>query len=394
MFSGDVKLTNPERFMSAPEITNEMLDKAIEKAIKKLKYDLQKRGPIFTPPETINYVYEERPNNEWTSGLNTGVYWLAWELSGDKVFFDAAKEQMATYKQRYDTKAGLMGHDVGFVMTPSCVADYKLTGDEQSKEIALMSAYLLADNYCEAQGFIRRSRTIMFEPYWRSLVDTMMNLPLLLWAWKETGDEKFFRDKVIAHYNTTAKYLVRSDGSTYHHFKFDAYTYEPVGGLTLQGYSDESCWSRGHSWLIYGYPIAYSYTKDEKIWSVHRAVTNYFLNKLPSDGVAYWDLVFEEGSDEPRDASASAVSVCGLLEAIKFMPDGDEKTIYKNAAAQMMAGLMEKCSNDDFERDGILTHVTHALPQKRGIDESAIYGDYFYLEALLRYKKPDWKKYW
>ena len=221
-----------------------------------------------------------------------------------------------------------------------------------------------------------------------------MNIPLLMWAGEVTGD-KSFTDKAVSHYRTTDKYLVRDDGSTYHHFQFDPVTEEPVGGITLQGYSDESCWSRGHSWLIYGYPIAYSYTKDKDIFAVHKAVTYYFLNKLPGDMIPYWDLVFTEGSTQPRDASAAAISVCGLLEMCKYLEcDDPDRAIFKNAADRMMKALIQRCSNLDDDKDGLICHVTHGVPQGRGIDEAAIYGDFFYLEALLRYKKPDFNKYW
>ena len=247
--------------------------------------------------------------------------------------------------------------------------------------------------YTEEGGFVKRGSSNWYGSY-RTLVDTMMNIPLLMWAGKESGNLEYI-EKSIKHYKTTEKYLIREDGSTFHHYQFNPETMEPEKGLTLQGYSDESCWSRGHSWLVYGYPIAYSYTHDESILDIHRGITYYFLNKLPEDNIPYWDLIFTQGSTQPRDSSASAVAVCGLLEMCRHLTDDNpDKKIFKNAADRMMKTLVQKCSNTDYSKDGILTHVTHALPQGRGIDESAVYGDYFYLEALLRYKNPDWKMYW
>lgn len=394
MFTGKIELKNPKTYSTPLKIEESFIDGAIEVAINKLLRD-PSRLAMFSPPETINYKYEERKNDvEWTSGLNTGVLWLAYELSGDKRFFDAAKEQVATYRERFEKKSGLMNHDVGFVFTPSIVADYKITGNTESRDLAIAAAeHLAGEGWSEKVGYIKRGMGT-WPGGFRTLVDTMMNIPLLLWAGRETGREEFTR-KAVSHYRTTAKYLVRADGSTYHHFQFDPVTEEPVEGLTLQGFSDESCWSRGHSWLVYGYPIAYSYTKDEDILPVHSAVTNYFLNNLPSDFIPYWDLIFGEESTQPRDASAAAVSVCGLLEMCRHLPeDAPERSLYKNAADRMMRSLIQRCANLDPERDGLLSHVTHALPQGRGIDESAIYGDFFYLEALLRYKNPDFRMYW
>lgn len=393
MLTHPITLNDPQRFATTVRISEEEINHAISLAEQKLLQGLPRLADDFTPPETINFKYEPRSNNEWTSGMNTGVFWLAYELTGNQAFYDAAKKQVATYAERFRTKTNLMDHDVGFIFTPSCVADYKVTGNPESKQLALDAAAWLLRSFTEKGGFIKRGSEDWPGAY-RTLVDTMMNLPLLLWAGKESGNPDYTQ-KVIRHYMTTAKYLVREDGSTFHHYQFNPETLEPERGLTLQGYSDDSCWSRGHSWLVYGYPIAYSYTRDEAILPIHQAVTYYFLNHLPQDGIPYWDFVFGDGSSEPRDSSAAAVAICGLLEMCKYLSDDNpDKVIFQNAADGMMRALIDTCINTDAEKDGILAHVTHGVPQNRGIDESAIYGDYFFLEALLRYKNPDWKMYW
>ena len=393
MVSEKIVLNNKSRFLQKTYINEALIDNAVKKATDKLLTNIEWFKHNFTSAETIDFKYESRDNCDWTSGMNTGILYLAYELTGNEAFYDAAKFQLKSYKPRLENKTGLMDHDVGFVYTPSCVADYKVSGNLESRKIALSAAELLLSYFNEKGGFIKRIANDKPSGF-RTLVDTMMNLPLLFWAGVETENKEYI-EKAIKHYKTTEKYLVRGDGSTFHHFQFNPETVEPERGLTFQGYSDESCWSRGHSWLIYGYPIAYGYTKDESIFDIHRSVTYYFLNKLPSDNIPYWDLMFTEGSKEPRDSSAAAVSVCGLLEMTKYLDDNNsDKEIFKNAADMMMLSLIENCSNDDNSKDGLLSHVTHALPQGRGIDESAIYGDYFYLEALLRYKNSNWKMYW
>jgi unsaturated chondroitin disaccharide hydrolase len=167
-------------------------------------------------------------------------------------------------------------------------------------------------------------------------------------------------------------------------------------GVTLQGHSNDSTWGRGHSWGVYGFPIAYSYTGEEFMKEVHRDVTYFMLNRLPSDAVPMWDYDFLEGDDQPKDASCGAISACGLLEMAGMLPEGHEdKVIFESAAAQMLEGIIDTCTGDiGVEYDGLICHVTHALPQGQGIDECAVYGDYFYLEALARYLVPDFKKYW
>jgi unsaturated chondroitin disaccharide hydrolase len=221
----------------------------------------------------------------------------------------------------------------------------------------------------------------------------MMNLPLLLWAWRETGDGKY-GDAAIIHYHTTMNYLIRGDGSSFHHYQFEPASHMPVRGLTFQGYADDSCWSRGHAWLISGFPIAYSYTKNEELVGLHKKLVYYFLNHLPSDGLPYWDLTFAEGSAEPRDSSAAAIAVCGLLEMCKYLPeDAPQKKIYQNAAACMTRAIIH-CGGDHAAGDGLLGRVTHDVPRGNGIEGSAVYGDYFYLEALTRQLMPDWNTFW
>ena len=220
----------------------------------------------------------------------------------------------------------------------------------------------------------------------------MMNIPLLLWAGKETGNGKY-TEAAKVHCRTTMSYLIREDASTFHQYQFDPQTQLPLKGITSQGYSDDSCWSRGQAWMLYGLPIAYSYTKNDELIDVHKNLAYYFLNNLPSDGVPYWDLTFGDGSPEPRDSSAGVISICGFLEMMNHLPsDALQKKVFQNASAQMMNAAIDNCCDD--ESDGLLLHTSAAVPQGFGIDECTVYGDYFYLEALVRYLKPDWSMYW
>ena len=138
-----------------------------------------------------------------------------------------------------------------------------------------------------------------------------------------------------------------------------------------------------------------AYHDDADIIPLTKKVTNYFLNRMPEDYIAYWDIIFGDGSDQPRDSSASAIAVCGILEMIKYMPDGDEmKAVYENAVKLIMNSLYENYSTKDCpESNGLLLHATYALPQGIGVDECNIWGCYFYMEALTRLAK-DWELYW
>ena len=176
---------------------------------------------------------------------------------------------------------------------------------------------------------------------------------------------------------------------------FDPKTAKPVRGLTFQGHRDESCWSRGHAWGIYGFPIAYSYEPEDYIKDVHRDITYYMLNHLPEDCIPYWDYDFVDG-DEARDSSAGVISACGLFEMARKLDDSDvNKTIFRSAATQILEATIDRCTDGIGEcDDGLISHVTGNLPSRSGIDQTAVYGDFFYLEALLRYVNPDFKMYW
>lgn len=400
----NVILDNPGRFLNASELKLDKVEKAMENAIMCIKKAIPRFENSF--PEcamwqskydiTVNkYLSVDIP--DWTSGLWTGMYWILYELTGDAEFRNAAESHIKIYERVARESINLNDHDTGFKFSPSCVAAYKLTGNECAKNAALRAAYILLEHYCQINKFIIRSgkneATDNYSSY-RTLVDSMMNIPLFFWAYGETKEEAFL-DAAVGHYETTYKYLIRDDGSSYHHYQFDPVTHAPVGGCTLQGNRDESCWSRGHSWLVYGYPIAYGYTKDEKLFDIHRAVSYYFLNHLPQDDVPYWDFDFMDGSFEPRDASASAIASCGLIEMTKFLSDSDKnKEIFENAANLMLSALIDKCSNKNGNGDGILFHTVGSKPHHMEIDTCSPFGDYFYLEALMRKLKPDWKPYW
>ncbi len=220
-----------------------------------------------------------------------------------------------------------------------------------------------------------------------------MNINLLYWAGETTGESEF-TCKAFAHFNTTMETVIRSDGSTYQNFYFDPKTGMRLGGGTKQGRSTESCWSRGHSWAVLGIPLTYAHMQNSDIMPTYYLVTDYFLSRLPDDHVPYWDLVFTDG-DQPRDSSAAAIAICGLLEACRSMPlDDAHKTRYLNAAKHMMNSLIDHYAANPEESNALLAHGTYYYAGGKGIDEGNIWGDYFYMEALMRFLNPEWTMYW
>lgn len=397
MVRGNIKLENPERYLKKHEIPVKKIEMAIKSATDKFLKKLDEFDGKFPPAASKDDKYILGENTTWTTGMHTGAMLLAYEITGNERFLEHAKKQVESYFERFETKTRLWDHDVGFVFTPSCVALYKLTGDEKLKELCLKAAEFLYEYiYSQKGGFILRSYERRYlESGCRTMMDTLMNIPLFFWAYEMTGEKKYL-DAANSQLRITEQYLIRDDGSSFHHYMFDVETHKPIRGCTFQGHSDDSCWSRGHAWGVYGFPVAYTYNHDESLLPLHRDITYFMLNHLPENNIPYYDYDFVEQCDEAKDSSAGLISACGMLEACKYLNDvAPEKAIYQNAAAMMIEAVIDNCmdyENHDF--DGIINWVTCSVPHNLCIDGCTSYGDFFFLEALLRYTRPDWKRYW
>ncbi len=388
MVTEKISLVRPERFARIPEISRAKLISAVEKATDKLEAFAKKNPCAFPDTRSIDFKYVVGENKNWEAGMYTGCYWLAYELTGNEFFRREAESHIPSYRTRLENRTGITGHDVGFPFMPSCVAAYKITGNEEARRIALDTA-----EYCLTERYFPKRRCICTTMH-HTMMDTLMNATLLLWAGKETGDERY-TEAGLNQSIVTKENLIREDGSSYHHLIFDENTDLPIDKVTWQGHRHDSCWSRGHSWGIYGFPVAYDYTGADFLPKLHRDITYFMLNHLPEDCIPYWDYDFTSG-DESRDSSAGLISACGMLEMSKLLPDtAMERNVYLSAAAQIVEATIDTCTGDiGVPYDGLVNRVTHAKPQKQGIDECAVYGDYFYLEALARFLKPDFIRYW
>lgn len=383
----------PERFAEAG-ITKEYCEKAIQFVLKKIDENLDTFTHKFPAAASVNNVYPAVENTCWTSSFWTGMLWLAYEVTGDEKYRKVAEIHLQSFKKRIDEKIAVNHHDLGFLYTLSCVSAYRLTGNEEAKETALKAADHLMTRYFEKAGIIQAwGKLDNPEQQGRMIIDCCMNLPLLYWASEVTGDKKYY-EAASSHVKQAAKYIVREDASTFHTYYMDVETGEPRFGKTHQGYSDDSCWSRGQAWGIYGFPLSYIYTGDWELIEQTKKITNYFLNRLPEDYVCYWDLIFTEGNEE-RDSSAAAIAVCGMLEMVKHLPLSDElRRTYENASVKIVKSLAENYTSAECpESNGVLLHAVYGKPMNNGVDECNIWGDYYYFEALVRLVK-DWKLYW
>ena len=386
------KIDDPKKYGDF-DLPREKLEYALGEALKKIDFAL----PTFTTkfPSHSGKVYTPVENDGgWNCGFWTGILWHAYQMTGDEKYKKVAMGQIPGYLHRIENKIGVNHHDMGFVFIPSCVAAYKLTGDEDAKRAAVLAADNLISRYHEKGKFIQAWGNVDDPNSYRLIVDCLLNIPLLYWATEVTGDPKY-AEMGYNHFRTTVEVCCRPDASTYHTYYFDPETGLPLRGATHQGKSDDSFWARGQAWGIYGPMLTYIYKKDPKALQTFEATTNFFLNHLPADYIAYWDMIYTSGTEEPRDSSADSIALCGMLEGIKHLPDTDpNKQIYINASKRIMNALIDTClTKDDPESNGLLLHATYNRP-RGDMDNLNIWGDYFYMEALHRMLNPDWELYW
>ena len=371
-----------------------VIDRAIAQALASVERNLRHFGKQFPTPSSTGGVYGSMDNTEWTNGFWTGMLWLAHELSGEARYRDAAMDNVRSFDLRQRERINVNHHDLGFLYSLSCVAGYKLTGEQVAADAALGAADLLIQRYLPRAGIIQAWGDLN-DPAQRGrmIIDCNLNLPLLYWASDYTG-KPVYRDIANRHIDAAARHIVRPDGSTFHTFFFDGETGAPVQGKTHQGFADHSCWARGQAWGIAGFPLVAAHNGDKGLLELSKVLANYYLNRLPADGICYWDLIFTEGSEE-RDSSAAAVAACGLLELARALPLLDPlRADYENAALGMVATLSERYVQQDAPPGGgLLKHAVYHKPNKIGIDESCIWGDYFYMEALVRLTRI-WEPYW
>ncbi len=367
---------------------------ALASALARIDEVLPTFTTAFPEPSSVNGVYAPMGNTEWTNGFWTGMLWLAFEATGDARYRNIAEQQVLSFHERAFEEINVDHHDLGFLYSLSCVAGYKLTGSVTARDAALKAAELLLRRYLPAAGIIQAWGDLNDpEQAGRMIIDCNLNLPLLYWAAAETGDRRF-RDAADSHIGNARKFIVRPDFSTFHTFHMDPVTGSPRYGSTHQGFSDSSCWSRGQAWGISGFPLVYRYFSDPSLLQTSENLAIYFLNRLPSDLVCCWDLIFT-GETDQRDSSGAAIAACGLLELAKWMsPAAPNGSQFRNAAFAIVDALAQKYAcPPGTPGNGLLAHSVYHMPKGIGVDECCLWGDYFYLEALLRLTRP-WEPYW
>ena len=327
-------------------------------------------------------------SRDWTSGFFPGDLWFLYEYTGKNEW--KLQAQSFTHNiEREKTNAGT--HDMGFKVYCSFGSGYRLTKNEHYKDVIIESAKTLITRFNPKIGCIRSWDHRKEQWGFPVIIDNMMNLELLFAATKLTGDSSFYR-VAVAHANTTMKNHYRPDYSSYHVVDYDTATGNVKVKQTAQGYADESAWARGQSWGLYGYIMCYRFTKDKKYLEQAEKIAAFILNhpNLPKDLVPYWDFNAPNIPNEERDASAAAILASGLYELSTYSKNDK---LYKEKADKILESLTNDYRSPVGESNGfILLHSVGSKPGKSEVNVPLIYGDYYYLEALLRAKRLKEKK--
>lgn len=320
----------------------------------------------------------------WCSGFMPGTLWYLYEYGKDEKMLDAARDYTARVeKEKYNKGT----HDLGFMLYCSFGNGYRLTGDTAYRSALLTGAESLATRFNPITGCIKSWNS---NEKWQFpvIIDNMMNLEFLLWASEASGNPTF-KDICISHANKTIENHFRSDYSSYHVISYDTITGSVEKKNTHQGYNDESAWARGQAWGLYGYVVMYRETKDPAYLEQAKHIAGFIINhpRLPADKIPYWDFDAPEIPDAKRDASAGAIIASALIELSGYV-DKELGKQYLNVAETQIRTLSspeyfaEKGTNGNF----ILKHSVGHLPGNSEVDVPLTYADYYYIEALLRYK--------
>jgi len=338
-------------------------------------------------PRTINKdgSLSVMPAGDWTSGFYPGVLWYMYELTGEAEWKDKAVKYTATLEeQQYNGS----NHDVGFRMFCSYGNALRLTGDTAYISVLEQSAKTLIARYYENVGCIRSWN--FNEEVWQCpvIIDNMMNLELLFWASEQTGDPEYY-DIAFHHALTTMDNHFRLDNSSVHVVDYDTITGAVRMKNTHQGYADESAWSRGQAWGLYGYTMTYRFTDHLDFLKQAEKIAGFLLENpnMPDDLVPYWDYDAPGIPDEPRDVSAAAIMASALYELCRYSENG---AYYKEKADKIMESLGSTYASAPGENCGfILGHSVGSKPADSELDVPLNYADYYYLEARSRKEKLD-----
>lgn len=320
----------------------------------------------------------------WCSGFYPGTLWMIYANTKDEAIKAEAEKRLALQeKEKHYTG----NHDLGFMMFCSFGTAYAITRNPAYKEVIFTSANSLATRYRPSIKSIQS---------WDSsknfkcpvIIDNMMNLELLEWVVQNGGDKRL-HDIALNHANSTLKNHFRPDYSSYHVLDYNLQKGMVERKVTHQGYSDESAWARGQAWGLYGYVVMYRFTKAKEYLDLANNIAKFLLShpNLPKDKIPYWDFNAPDIPNAKRDASAGAILASALLELAQY--NKNQRKEYVQTAEMILRTLASPAYRAPLGSHGgfILLHSVGHLPAKSEVDVPLTYADYYFIEALTRYKK-------
>jgi len=364
---------------------NEELKAAIEHSNRNLKnateaYQWNANNPRSIMPDgTVDFV----KSRDWTSGFFPGCLWYMFEYTNDSIYLNQAIHYTSLIEEeKFNGKT----HDMGFKMYCSFGNGYRLTGNPEYKQSLIQGAQTLVTRFNPKIGCIRSWDHNSDKWQFPVIIDNMMNLELIFWAFKETNDSAYY-NIAVSHANRTLENHFRNDFSSFHVVDYDSLTGQVIQKNTHQGYSDNSSWSRGQAWALYGYTLCYRETNDPHYLAQAQNIAEFIFNhqNLPGDLIPYWDYNAPNIPKEPRDASAAAITASALVELSTFS-SADQSTKYLLYANKILDVLSSKeyFNYENSANHFLLKHSTGNKPTNSEVDCPIIYADYYYLEVLGR----------
>jgi len=374
--------------------TSQLSSQVSDDYLSKITEHLVAKDETFNdryPEYTIDGIYKYRNKVNWLSGFISGELWNMYDITGDGYLELLALKHADALIEYANID---YTHDMGFIFLPTCVEAYKRTGNVKYRDAAVTAAQMLAKRFNKNGNFIRAWGKLGDpEKAGLMIIDTMMNLELLFWAAKETGDYKLY-DIAYKHAITCMNESVRSDFTSYHVVEFNPESGNVIKKHTHQGVSDESTWARGQAWGIYGFASAYKFTQDERFLNVSKKMADVFIEGFPDELVPYWDLTLS-GSDIPRDASAAAIASSGMYLLSDLCNYKEDYLKYRKHANEIAESLINNYTFMNSDRNieqGLVIHTVYNFHKDWGVDESFPCGDYYFTEVLKRYFNEEMKK--
>ncbi len=359
----------------------EQKDKLVNHLSTQLDFLVTKSANDSMVPRTFEAEkYAMITKKDWCCGFPAGSYWYMYELTGDKKWEKIATEntvKLEGVQYRKNT------HDLGFMVFCSYGNAFRLTKNEEYKKVVIQASESLLTRFDSTTQCIK---SWDWAKQWQFpvIIDNMMNLEMLFWTSKETGDPKY-RDVAIAHANTTLANHFRENMSSYHVIDYDTITGQAIAKVTHQGLKDDSSWARGQAWRLYGYTVCYRETGDIKYLETAQKIAAFIQSSLPEDLVPYWDYNDPAIPNTYRDASAAAITASALYMLAEL--NSERKVEYAALAEKIMVSLSSPEYLAAIGDNGgfLIKHCVGNMPKKSEVDTPLNYADYYYLEAL-KYK--------